>query len=374
MNLRPSRSRAGHVLIWLAAWGLLGLLLTAQEVALSAPAFHWPGFFRVLESRLMQAYVTGLTAAIAWYGGRAIRSSRLAGVAKALLHGGLFAAFGIASVLAASGVRYLADPKLREAYAFGEILEITFLRSVSFVGLLYGLIVLAESLVNTARAAHQRALENAELRGRLSEARLEMLRLQLQPHFLFNTLHAAASLVDSKPQTARRMLSDLGELLRASLDGGDEPEVSLRVELSLLERYLEIQRARFGDRLRFDISVQDSCLALPVPSMLFQPLVENSIRHGLADRPGPGSVRVTCERLADTLRIVVSDDGRGLPEGALREGVGLGNTRARIEALYGEAGAFDLEARPDGGTAVVIQIPVRKSTAGGGTLPNGHAS
>lgn len=201
-------------------------------------------------------------------------------------------------------------------------------------------------------------LQAARLEASLADARLNALRAQLQPHFLFNTLNAISVLTVDDPARAKRMLLRLSDLLRASIEGGEGHEVPLTTELDLLEAYLGIQRARFGDRLRVRLEIDAEARAALVPTLLLQPLVENAIRHGLEDSAQGGEIVVQARRLGGDLAIEVRDDGRGLTADArAREGVGLANTRARLAQLYGDRHYFVLRAQPEGGVMVELVIP-----------------
>lgn len=374
MNLKELGKRRPFLVPWIIACAVFGLVMTVQET-ISAPPATLGAIIASLESRLMQAYITGVASVFAWFAAREIRTRTRRIWVKVPLHFAVLLIYAVITVISVSTARYFVVDSLWDTFTWSEFVIATSRRSVSLITLLYGLVALAESLHAAGAAARAQAVENAELRGRLSETHLEALRLQLQPHFLFNTLHAAAALVDTRPAAARRVLSDLGDLLRASLDRGPEPEVSLRRELDLLERYIDIQCVRFGDRLDFRIDVPGECLGLLVPPMILQPLVENSIRHGLADRPGRGEVCVACALDDSILRIAVVDDGVGLSEGMLREGVGLGNTRARLHGLYGSRGKIEIASNPTGGTTVRIQLPARPGpTPNPGTLSTARAS
>ena len=176
------------------------------------------------------------------------------------------------------------------------------------------------------RAGREQELRASQLEARLADARLQLLKMQLHPHFLFNTLNTISELVHEDPATADRMIASLSQLLRESLDAGTVDRVPLGRELDLLERYVEIQRARFGDRLDVGVEIEATELreAL-VPPLILQPLVENSIRHGLAARVAAGRIRVRAMRRDDRLVLEVQDDGAGLEaHGNTREGVGLG--------------------------------------------------
>jgi two-component system, LytTR family, sensor kinase len=205
-----------------------------------------------------------------------------------------------------------------------------------------------------------------QLERRLAETRLQLLNMQLQPHFLFNTLNTIAELVHEDAEAADRMITALSDLLRQTLDLRGAQEIPFDMELRLLGTYLEIQKTRFGDRLQVHIASDDDVANAHVPVLLLQPLVENAIRHGLAIRRPAGCVRIEARREAGTLLIAVIDDGPGAAEEAVtgREGIGLGNTRARLNALYGTGHAFELANVPGGGARVSIRLPFRTSAEG----------
>jgi signal transduction histidine kinase len=209
-----------------------------------------------------------------------------------------------------------------------------------------------------------RELRTSQLEAQLAQARLQMLSMQLQPHFLFNTLNTIAELVHQRPEAAERMIGGLSHLLRETLHAGLVDRVPLGQELALLDRYLDIQRARFGDRLRVTVAAAESTRAALVPSLLLQPLVENAIKHGIGTIAGAGHIDIVIDRLADVLRIEIRDDGRGVGSGVVREGVGLGNCRSRLQTLYG-AGACELQiANRDGGGAIVrMSLPWQTAVA-----------
>lgn len=203
----------------------------------------------------------------------------------------------------------------------------------------------------------------AQLESRMHEARLAMLRMELHPHFLFNALNAISGLVrKGENEAAVTMLARLGTLLRRTLDGHHTQEARLGEELDLLDQYLAIERVRFGDRLDVSVEVEASLFDALVPTLVLQPIVENALRHGLAQLPGPGTVRVCAERENGSLVLWVRDSGPGFgPAGAgSGQGVGLSNTRARLSQLYGAAGRLDTGAAPGGGGAVRITLPLHR--------------
>ena len=225
-----------------------------------------------------------------------------------------------------------------------------------------------------ARAAAALELERANLRASLSEARLEALQAQLQPHFLFNSLHAISTLIlKGDMRAANEMVSLLGQFLRMTLDNGETPTVPLAVELEFLDAYLSIQRVRFGDRLHVSVEIDDCARALAVPSLILQPLVENSIRHGIASDAGQGRVTVRACVADGTLTLEVEDDGLGPPAGqTAAEGIGLGNIRQRLEQLYPNAHSLALGTGSAGGALTRITIPARAASSDEETAGHGR--
>ena len=197
-----------------------------------------------------------------------------------------------------------------------------------------------------------------EVERSLREARLHALAMELQPHFLFNTLNGIAALVRSDPRTAERMVVALSDLLRLTLESGKVGALSLNEELRQLELYLGLQQMRHGSRLTIRKEIPDELGSARIPPMLLQPLVENALSHGIGGRPGPGILSLRAWRDGDRLWLSVEDDGVGVPDGGpTREGVGLSNTRARLGALYPDEHEFRIESRPEGGTRVLIRMP-----------------
>src|SRR5918992_578097 len=232
------------------------------------------------------------------------------------------------------------------------------------------LLALAGAVATYATAWHERlaisyfrqARDREQLEARLARAQLQTLKLQLQPHFLFNTLNTITALIGVDPRVAERMVSGLSELLRLSLRNAGEQEVPLARELELLEHYVEIQQIRFRDRLTVTLEVAPDTLQALVPNFILQPLVENAIRHGIGPRAAPGHVDVRAYRENGSLHLRVADDGvgpRGRRSEPAGEGIGLGNTKARLEHLYGKAHEFSARGGSNGGFVVDIVIPYR---------------
>lgn len=211
--------------------------------------------------------------------------------------------------------------------------------------------------------SHRLQLEAVELERLLTEARLQTLRSQLQPHFLFNALNTISALTETEPRTARRLMEQLGQLLRASLRHASAPLVTLAEELTFLDDYLAIESVRFEGRISVSIHAEDDALAALVPGFLLQPLVENAIRHGVGPRLSGGRIVVSAERVGDALSIRVTDDGLGLPENwmARRDaGVGLRNTQARLAQLFPGRHAFRVApAQTASGTTSGVVVEIR---------------
>ena len=208
--------------------------------------------------------------------------------------------------------------------------------------------------------ASRLALVTSQLEAQLTRAQLQALKMQLHPHFLFNTHHAILALMlKHENETAIKMLTRFSDLLRLTLDNTGDQTVSLKQELEFLHCYLEIQKMRFQDRLRVHMDIDPQVLSAQVPNLILQPLVENAIQHGIASHSSAGLIEVTALRENDRLKLEVCDDGPGLPEdlAALKEGIGLSNTRARLTELYGDAYHFDLSNRTATGLRVTIKIP-----------------
>lgn len=215
-----------------------------------------------------------------------------------------------------------------------------------------------------ALEASRLAAASAALRTQLAESRLHALKMQLQPHFLFNTLNAISSLVREDPERAQGMIAHLGDLLRTSLERGDQQEVTVKEEIELLQPYLEIEKARFGERLTVELDVDPAVLDRPIPHLLLQPLVENAMKHGIGQRSGPGRLEISVSSEGDYTRVRVADDGVGFgsrhADGSAKP-VGLANIRERLQRLYGAEHEFQAGPRSGGGAEILILLPAGAS-------------
>lgn len=210
------------------------------------------------------------------------------------------------------------------------------------------------------REAQLLATHAAQLQAQLAGARLEALRMQINPHFLFNTLHAVSALVERDPGGVRRMIARLSELLRYTLDTASTEKVPLEQEIGFVRRYVEIMNVRFQGRLQFDEDFDPAVERALVPPLILQPLVENALKHGVTRSQGSGHVTLSARRAADRLILSIADDGPGPGSSGSDSGIGLSNTRERLQQMYGNAGAVSLRAAQDGGTIAEVIVPYER--------------
>jgi two-component system LytT family sensor kinase len=256
--------------------------------------------------------------------------------------------------------------------SFGEAFKPLLVKTWHFNLLIYWVMVAVTCAFDYYRKYRDREVRAVELENRLTQARLQALQMQLNPHFLFNCLHSISALMHQDVEAADRMVSRLSQLLRAALDSSEAQEVTLADELDFLKRYLEIEQIRFGARLGVKIDAAPDTLAAQVPNLILQPLVENAIRHGIEPHARPGRIEMRARRQGSELTLEVQDNGEGLTgNSAPAEGVGLTNTRARLRTLYGDAHDFELRTTEQGGLLVRMVIPFRVETNGNeSTHPN----
>ncbi len=372
MDLAPKVVKPQSRRIWLetaiifAAWAVFGLLLANQSYIQSALGGRQMPVVTALRPGLLEAVLWAFTTlAIFWLARRfpLERGRVFRGVAVHLV-----AAIVIA--LARTGVMVVLSwyvPWVR-----ARTFTLWFWGTSSQNFLFYALLLGIAHLVHYYRRYREREQVAEQLARGLTEARLQALKMQLQPHFLFNTLNAISALIPAEAKPARRMVARLGDLLRTTLEHEATQEVTLREELAFLEPYLEIEQARLEDRLTVVMNIAPETLDARVPHLILQPLVENAVRHGIASRIEPGTVEISSSRGPDGrfLQLEIRDDGRGVDrqnEGRARRGVGLTNIRSRLEQLYGAEHRFKLENQAEGGVVVRISLPFRLAENGAGT-------
>lgn len=227
---------------------------------------------------------------------------------------------------------------------------------------IYWAIVCLVHAATYQRRSEERERKAVELEARLADARLAALRMQLHPHFLFNTLNAISTLVHKDPRAADEMIANLSELLRATLDTTAQ-EIPLRQELDFLARYLEIQQVRFGDRLRVEREIDAATLDGLVPTLILQPIVENALRHGIEPHARAGTISLLARLEGETLRLIVRDTGGGPTTHNQSPGIGLANTQSRLQALHGAQARLTFSTDADGRFAVQLELPYRPAAA-----------
>jgi signal transduction histidine kinase len=245
----------------------------------------------------------------------------------------------------------------------------------------YGVIFGGHQAVRFAQRARDRAVQASRLEAQLQQARFKALKMQLHPHFLFNTINAISTLVlKGATAPATQMLDRLSTFLRMALEERDAQTVPLARELAFANTYLSIERVRFSDRLSVTVDVDEGVRSTPVPHLILQPLVENAVRHGIAPKETAGHVRIAATAVGDRLRLVVEDDGPGLSaekdsaadgpgEASDTGGLGLAMTRDRLQAAYGDAHTFTIESRDGGGVRVIVEVPLEPAIHNGPAPP-----
>jgi LytS/YehU family sensor histidine kinase len=232
--------------------------------------------------------------------------------------------------------------------------------------LLYATILLVCHALDSREQLALQQTETARLNEQLSKAQLNSLRNQIEPHFLFNTLNAIAGLVREKRNDAAvSMIAGLSDFLRRVLEDSNRHEVPLEEELDFALKYLDIQKVRFGERLRVSVSVPTELLPAPVPSLILQPMVENAIKHGIARRVQGGAIHITALRSNGRLTLSVYNDGPRLPEGwdKTRSGIGISNVQTRLQGLYGQAFELSMRNEEPGGVEVSLSVPFKDDSS-----------
>ncbi len=335
-----------------AFWTLLGVVFGAQFHFASEQIGNPVPFSRALTHSLADWYVFALLSVPSVLLARRFVIERTHAARSLLVHFCAAAAFSLAYVALRAGLAVWQNGDLAFPTAFRALL----VKSWHFNLLVYWVIVAVNHAFDYYDRLRERELRTADLERRLTEARLQALQMQLNPHFLFNTLHAISSLMHKDVEAADRMLVRLSELLRHALEATDTQEVTLREELDFLSRYLDIEHTRFGARLVVRMSIAPETLDALVPNLVLQPLLENAIRHGIEPHARPGCIEVRASRDGESLRLEVRDNGGGAV-GPISEGVGLSNTRARLIQLYGDAQRFALRNDVAGGFIAAIDLP-----------------
>jgi two-component system, LytTR family, sensor kinase len=334
-------------LLILAAYTLLGLLFTSQvwiDYAYARQPLTW---WRAAAVALADWYLWALLTPAVVSLSRRFRLNRHHWLGSLVVHIPVSLICAVAKQLADTFIAMAITGYARGPTNFMKV-HVSFLTYWAIVGITYSL--------EHYYKYRERELQTAQLQAALARAQVQSLQMQLHPHFLFNTLNAIAALMREDMEAADVMIVRLGDLLRVTLATADVSEVPLGRELELVDMYLDIQRARMGDRLTTRVSADPEMLDVAVPTLVLQPLVENAIRHGAAARSGPISIDVRAQRDGEFLVVDVEDDGPGPPE-AVAPGHGLENTRLRLAAAYGPTAVVQVIPRGGGGTISRVRLP-----------------
>jgi signal transduction histidine kinase len=366
-----------HWLAWLGfiflTWTMVGFFFASQIYFFFINTAYAISFGRALLWQLVAVYLMALITPLVLWLARRFRIERHNWMHSLLIHG---LAGTLISAFTSAG-HVLIDNWFMNGLAQATVDKLlrSTLGNLDKEIIIYWLIVLMSHAFNYYQKYRESELSKSLLSAQLAEAQLRALKMQLHPHFLFNTLHSISSLLGKDTETAREMIACLGDFLRMTLDNSGAQEVTLRQELEFLRCYLDIEMIRFSDRLSVQIDVDPQALNYQVPNLILQPIVENAILHGIAPRAVPGRIEVEARRRDGMLRLSVRDNGGGLEREAhlgsqSKGGLGLTNTRERLSQLYGSEYYFELLNDPRGGLVVTMDIPCDRNQRGEVSIEN----
>ncbi|HYJ85180.1 MAG TPA: histidine kinase [Pyrinomonadaceae bacterium] len=363
-----SRGRWSRLAIIWGLWTLIGIVFTLQMYFTSYRSERPALLVDSLYLQMVWAYLWALATPLVLWAANKLPLERNNWIRNSLIHlpisillSGIVTAVGHVMVWL-----YLSLP-LGRPFSFERMGRFVLANFSEGIGI-YMLIALTSYAFNYYRRYHEGQVRTLQLEAQLSKAQLEALKMQLHPHFLFNTLHSISALLTQDTEAARKMITRLGDFLRLTLENSGSEEVTLQQEIEFLTCYLAIERIRYQDRLLTRIDVADDTLDAKVPNLILQPIVENAIRHGIASRSTPGLIEIEAKHINGLVRIQVRDNGPGLSEHRISEnlfnrGLGLANTGQRLERLYGSRHLFDLRNNPNGGFVVTMEIPFHHDDA-----------
>jgi sensor histidine kinase YesM len=347
--------------IW-GIWTFIGLVFTLQGYFTSYRSERPMLFTDSLYLQMTWAYVWALATPLVLWAAARLPIERTNWVRSALLHIPISIALSVVlTALARVMIWFKFGYPLGKPLTFESISNFVIGNFSEGIGI-YLLIALTSYAYSYYRRFREGQLIALQLEAQLSQAQLQALKMQLHPHFLFNTLHSISALLNKDVEAARKMITRLGDFLRLTLENSGSQEVTLKQEMEFLSCYLEIERIRFQNRLVTRMDLGDRTLDARVPNLILQPIVENAIRYGIAPRSTPGLLEIEAKQLDGKLRIQVRDNGPGLPEhrtsqNLFKKGLGLANTETRLKRLYGADHLFDLTNDPAGGLIVTLEIP-----------------
>jgi hypothetical protein len=355
--------------LFLGVWTLFGLFFSTQSY-FHAQMYERPMTWRhALLSNLPDWYIwAAFSLLIGWLFRRfPLEKGRLAASLMIHIPASLIIAW-VSLALAVSALFIFVIAPDDDHFQWWPVMRRNVAMSYHWWVLVYWAILGAYQGFDYHRRFREREKRAVQLEAQLVQAQLQALKMQLHPHFLFNTLNSISALLHHDPELADRMIARLGDFLRLTLDNSGAQEVTLQKELEFLKCYLEIERVRFQDRLTVSYDVAPETLDAMVPNLAWQPIVENAIRHAIAPRAGRGHIEMRAQRRGEALQLQVKDDGPGLPSqqnsnGLFSKGVGLANTRERLRQLYGNDHRFELANGSDRGLIVTLEIPYKLSAS-----------
>ena len=353
--------------IW-GIWTFIGIVFTLQGYFTSYRSERPMPFMESLYLQMTWAYVYALGTPLVLWAAARLPIERSNWIRSAVLHVPISVVFSVVLTALARVIIWLVlGYRMGRPLTFQSITNFVVGNFTEGIGI-YLLIALLSYAYNYYQRYREGQVKTLQLEAQLSHAQLQALKMQLHPHFLFNTLHSISALLSKDVESARKMITRLGDFLRLTLENSGSQEVTLKQEIEFLSCYLEIERIRFQNRLVTRIDLGEETLDARLPNLILQPIVENAIRHGIAPRSSPGLLEISAKQLDGVLRIQVRDNGPGLPEhptsqNHFKKGLGLANTENRLQRLYGADHVFDLSNNPAGGLIVTLEIPFHTDAA-----------
>jgi two-component system LytT family sensor kinase len=366
LDMDATRDSSRPAWFWIACiWAAAALFDATQTVfGMRAMGMHhaWTLLFLTV---ILQWLPWSLSTPLVLHLGRRYPPVRLRPLSTWLVHAVVATAIHAVSVAWTSCLEVLFNPYAlpKGPGEFSQLWTSKFYNGMFAAVVLYAIILTAGHLIESSARLSRQQTETARLSEQLSRSRFDALQRQIEPHFLFNTLHSIAGLVrENRNDAAVTMIARLSEFLRRVIEDSSHQLASLADEMAFLEQYLEIQKVRFADRLQVSVDIPRELLPAPVPTLMLQPMVENAIKHGIGKRVQGGAIRISASRRNGTLTISVYNDGPGLPANwdTHGSGVGLSNVRARLQSLYGDGFGLTMHDRAPGGVEVLVSVPVKE--------------
>lgn len=349
-------SRLRSLALLLLLWTLIGLSFASQFYLSSARSGNPISWAEALSYAMADWYVWALLSFIPLQLSKRFPLERIRWSNNLLIHLTASLATALLYAFLRAAIAQAQIWSIGDYASFAEVVQPLLFKTYHFNLIVYCVIAAIAHAIRYYQKFNQHERAAIDLERRLTEARLLALQNQLNPHFLFNAMHSISALMHQDVDAADSMLARLSELLRLTLKNDKSQTIPLADELQMLERYLDIERIRFGDRLTTEFQIDPAALPLHVPCLILQPLVENALKHGIAPYARPGKVTISATLADDQLTLQVTDNGGGLSPDR-REGIGLTNTQTRLAELYGEQQTFTIAPHPNSGTQVTITLP-----------------